>query len=279
MANAKKQDLAPVAGNEEGKGMVATGGGALAAMFEETEGGGFEGVDESSFAIPFLIILQSGSPQCKKSDGAYIKGAEEGMLYNTVTGELYDGDEGLRVIPCFFKRTFIEWGDRDAGGGFKGEYKPTDPIVSQIQRDDRGRDVLPNGNLLVDTRTHYVLILKEDGSFSPAVIAMSSTQVKKSRQWMSKMDGIKFRNGAGQLYTPPMFSHSYLIQTTPEQNDQGSWFGWKIGSAELIEDANLFGAAKEFKRAVSAGEVREQVPSQDGTAPASDGGMGEKIEY
>ena len=275
MANAKsKQEMAPVEGGE-GKALVAANGGALATMFEETEGGGFEGVDESSFAIPFLIILQSGSPQCKKSDGAYIKGAEEGMLYNTVTGELYDGDEGLRVIPCFFKRTFIEWGDRDAGGGFKGEHKPTDTIVSTIQRDDRGRDVLPNGNLLTDTRTHYVLVLKEDGSFSPAVVAMSSTQVKKSRQWMSKMDGIKFRNGAGQLYTPPMFSHSYLLQTTAEQNDQGSWFGWKIGSAELIEDPQLFAAAKEFKRAVSAGEVKEQVPSQDGQAPKN----GEDVPY
>lgn len=244
-------------------------GGALATMFQDEAGSGFENTDDQSFAIPFLQILQSGSPQCKRSDGAYVKGAEEGMLFNTVTGDLYSGDDGLRIIPCYYKRTFIEWAPRDSGGGFKGEHSPSDPIVSTIQRTDKG-DVLPNGNLLVDTRTHYVLIIKEDGSFQPAVISMSSTQVKKSRQWMSKMDGIKFKNAAGQLFTPPMFSHSYLVQTTPEQNDQGSWFGWKIGAAELIEDPQLFAVAKEFKRAVSSGEVKEQVPRAPGSAPNED---------
>lgn len=256
-----------IAKNETSTELTTAQGGALAAMFEEEHGSGFENTDEQSFAIPFLIILQSGSPQCKRSDGAYVKGAEEGMLFNTVTGEVYDGDEGVRVIPCYYKRTFIEWAPRDSGGGFKGEHLPSDPIVSTIQRTDKG-DVLPNGNLLVDTRTHYVLIIKEDGSFQPAVVAMSSTQVKKSRQWMSKMDGIKFKNAAGQLYTPPMFSHSYQLSTTPESNDQGSWFGWKVGGAQLIEDPQLFAAAKEFKRAISAGEVREQQPAEQ--TPSND---------
>lgn len=265
MAKKENTELAPA---DQQKALVASNGGALAQMFEEDMGSGFENTDDQSFAIPFLQILQSGSPQCKRSDGAYIKGAEEGMLFNTVTGELFDGEEGLRVIPCYYKRSFIEWADRDSGGGFKGEHQPSDPIVSTTVRGDKG-DVLPNGNLLVDTRTHYVLVIKPDGTFQPAVITMSSTQVKKSRQWMSKMDGIKFKNSAGQLYTPPMFSHSYLVQTAAESNDQGSWFGWKIGSAELIEDPVLFAAAKEFKRAVSAGEVREQVP-QATAAPNED---------
>lgn len=263
---ASKKEVATTE-QQTGTEMALAQGGALAAMFEEEHGSGFENTDDQSFAIPFLQILQSGSPQCKRSDGAYVKGAEEGMLFNTVTGELYDGDAGVRVIPCYYKRTFIEWAPRDSGGGFKGEHLPSAPVVSTIQRTDKG-DVLPNGNLLVDTRTHYVLIVKEDGSFQPAVVTMSSTQVKKSRQWMSKMDGLKFKNAAGQLYTPPMFSHSYLVQTTPEQNDQGSWFGWKIGAAELIQDPQLFAAAKEFKRAVSAGEVKEQVPQT--SAPAGD---------
>lgn len=249
--------------------LAVAGGGALAAMFEEEGASGFENTDSQSFAIPFLIILQSGSPQCKKSDGAYIKGAEEGMLFNTVTGELFDGEAGLAVIPCYYKRTFVEWVPREGagGGGFRGEHLPSDPIVATAMRGERGGDVLPDGNLLVDTRTHYVLIVKEDGSFTPAVIAMSSTQVKKSRQWMSKMDGLKFKNSSGQLYTPPMFSHSYLVTTVPEQNDQGSWFGWRIGAAKLLEDPQLFAAAKEFKRAVSAGEVREQQPQ---AAPSGD---------
>ncbi len=150
---------------------------------------------------------------------------------------------------------------------------PSDPIVATTTRGEKG-DYLPNGNLLVDTRVHYVLIIKEDGSFEPAVISMSSTQVKKSRQWMSKMEGIKFKNGAGQLYTPPMFSHVYNLTTVPEKNDQGSWFGWKIETGQLLEDAQLFAAAKEFKRQISAGEIKKQTH-----APPASESAGEEVPY
>lgn len=255
----KSKDVRSTAAVEEpAKTALATAtGGALAEAYAEDSKAGFENADAQSFAIPFLQILQSMSPQCKKSEGAYIKGAEEGMFFNTVTQEIDSGEDGLFVIPCYYKRSFIEWAPRESGGGFKGEYPPTDPIVATAVRGDKG-DVLPNGNLLVDTRTHYVLILKPDGSFQPAVISMASTQVKKSRQWMSKMEGIKFKNSAGQLYTAPMYSHVYKLTTVPEKNDQGSWFGWKIEIAHLQEDPMLLAAAREFKRQISAGEVREQ---------------------
>lgn len=236
-------------------------GGALAAMFEEEGASGFENADANAYAIPFLQILQSMSPQCKKSEGAYIKGAEEGMLFNTVTQEVVDTEKNdFRVVPCYYRRAFVEWAPREAGGGYRGEHAPTDPIVSTTTRGEKG-DILPNGNYLVDTRYHYVLIVKPDGSWSPAVISFTSTQVKKSRQWMSRMDGIKFRNASGQMYTPPMYSHSFQVLTQPEKNDKGSWYGWKIGDAARIEDTALFQAAKELKRAIAAGEVKEQPPA------------------
>lgn len=233
---------------------------ALAAQYEQEEGGGFENADREAFAIPFLLILQSMSPQCKKSEGAYIKGAEEGMFYNTVTNEVTAGDEGLIVIPCYYRRVFLKWAPRDTGGGFLGEFLPNDPIVSTVKRTEKG-DVLPDGNLLVDTRVHYVLILRQDGTLQPAVMSLSSSQVKKSRQWMSKMDGIKFKDSTGRQYTPPMYSHTYKLSTIPEKNDQGSWFGWKIELNERQDDAQVFATAKEFKRQIAAGEAKEQVPA------------------
>lgn len=231
----------------------------LAGLYEEDAGAGFENADASAYAIPFLTVLQSMSPQCKKSDGAYIKGAEEGMLYNSVTQEVFDGEHGVRVVPCYYKRVFLKWAPRDAGGGFRGEFAPSDPIVSTTTRTEKG-DMCPDGDLLSDTRVHYVLMLKEDGSFQPAVISLASSQVKKSRTWMSKMEGIKFKRVDGSLFTPPMYSHIYKISTVPESNDQGSWFGWKMETVGVQEDPALFAACKEFKRAVAAGEVKEKSP-------------------
>ena len=77
----------------------------MEAMFAGDAGRGLENVDKDCFAIPFLTILQSGSPQCKKSDGAYIKGAEEGMLFNTVTKDLYDETHRILFFPSSFLTT------------------------------------------------------------------------------------------------------------------------------------------------------------------------------
>lgn len=244
---------------------------AIASMFEEDAGSGFEEADKSAYAIPFLSILQSGSPQVKKSEGAYIKGAEEGFLFNSVTQDIVDGNDGLVVIPCYYMRRFIQWGPRDAGGGYKGEHLPTDAIINQA-KDVEGRLLLPDpsgafnpktSDILTDTRNHYVLIVHADGSYSPALISLSSTQIKKSRQWMSKMDGIKLKRGDGSLFTAPMFSHTYKLTTVPEANDKGSWFGWKVETVGPVSDAALYQAAKAFRDAVGAGEVKVAAPVEE----------------
>lgn len=228
---------------------------ALAGVFTEDAGAGFEEAGASAYAIPFLQILQSGSPQCKKSDGAYIKGAEEGMFYNTVTQELYPGDEGIIVVPCHYTQRFIEWQPRETGGGFVGEHLPHEAPVTE--KDDKGRDMLRNGNVLVDTRNHYLLILGADGTVSPALATFTSTQVKKSKQWMSKMQGIKMMVGGG-LQPAPMASRKYKLTTVPESNDKGSWFGYKIELVGLVEDAAIYQEAKNFREAVRGGSAKTE---------------------
>lgn len=237
---------------------------ALNDMFAAEAGAGFEEASAASYAIPFLYVLQSGSPQCKKSDGAYIKGAEEGMLFNSVTKEIYPGDTGIVVIPCHYTHRFNEWKDRDAGGGFVHEYLPGQEPVTH--KDDKGRDKLDNGNNLVDTRNHYVLLVKEDGSFEPALMTLSSTQLKKSRQWMSVMNGIKMKRGEA-FVTAPMMSRMYRITTVPESNDKGSWFGVKIELEGVVTDAGLFKAAMEFRDAVKTGTAQAK-PEADPIQPS-----------
>ena len=85
--------------------------------FEDVTVTGFAEVSAEDMSIPFLRILDKGSPQVNKRDGAYVEGAEPGMIYNTVANEVYDGEVGVTVIPCYFNRRFIEWKPRESGGG------------------------------------------------------------------------------------------------------------------------------------------------------------------
>ena len=63
-------------------------------------GTGLEEATSEDFAIPFIRVLQPLSPQLQKQNGNYVENAIAGDLYNTVTGEVHDGEIGILVVPC-----------------------------------------------------------------------------------------------------------------------------------------------------------------------------------
>ena len=81
-----------------------------ADLIVKNAGKGLQNVSNDDITIPRLAIIQSGSPQRKKKDEKYIEGAEEGMIFNTVTNEVY---EKIEVIPCGYRKTYVEWVPRD----------------------------------------------------------------------------------------------------------------------------------------------------------------------
>ena len=87
-----------------------------ADLIVKAAGRGLENVSNDDITIPRLAIVQSGSPQRKKKDEKYIEGAEEGHIFNTVTNQLYDV-EGITVIPCGYRKSYVEWVPRESGGG------------------------------------------------------------------------------------------------------------------------------------------------------------------
>jgi len=118
---------------------------------EEYSGTGFGEVGADDLSIPFLRILAQLSPQVNKQDGAYVQGAEAGMMFNTVLNETYDGEKGIHVVPCHYNRRLVEWKQREQGGGYVGSYLPDDPIKDTTTQNERGQDMLPNGNILTNT--------------------------------------------------------------------------------------------------------------------------------
>ena len=135
--------------------------GALAVnMFEADANQGAQNIAQEDLALPFLKILGQLSPEVNKRDGKYVEGAEPGKIINTVTNELYDK---LSVVPCHYKRQYIEWQDRGQSSGAPVAIHDADSdIISQTTRGKDYKDRLPNGNYLDNTANHFVLIVGDN---------------------------------------------------------------------------------------------------------------------
>ncbi len=223
-------------------------------MFEDDAAKGLGKIGQEDLALPFLKILGQLSPEVNKRDGKYVEGAEPGMIFNSVSGELYDGVKGIDVIPAFYKLEYIEWKDRGEGPGAPvAIYDSSSDIMSKTKPDANYKDRLPNGNYIEKTASHFVIITGD--SPSTALISMKSTQLKISRKWNSMMSGIKLK-GQNGLFTPASFSHIYRLKTTQMSNDKGTWFGWEVSKVGPITDQQLYQQAKSFSENISKGSVK-----------------------
>ena len=223
-------------------------------MFEEDAGKGLGNISQQDLALPFLKVLVQSSPQVNKREGKYVEGAEPGMIFNSVTGDLYDGVKGIDVIPAFYKLEYVEWKDRGEGLGAPVKvYDSSSDIMSSTKADANYRDRLPNGNYIEKTMSHFVMITGDTPS--TALISMTRTQLKISRKWNSMMSGIKLK-GKNGLYTPASYSHIYKLKTTPMSNDKGNWFGWEVSKIGPVTNNGDYQQAKEFSANVSKGAVK-----------------------
>jgi len=231
-----------------------------ATMFENDAGAGNENVCQEDLALPFLKIISGLDPLLDD-----LEELRKGDIYNTVTGDIYKGKEGVRVIPCAYQRRFIEWVPRGQGSGSPVNiFTPDDnrPRTERSKEDNREYVVGGNGTYIEDTQQHFVLVVNEDGSAQPALIAMKSTQLKKGRKWNSMIQGRTAigKNGPFQM---PRYSNIYVLKSSSEENSKGSWHGWEVSLEGVVQDASLYMQAKVFAESISRGDV-EVKHSQDG---------------
>ena len=226
-----------------------------------------ENLDRSDMSVPFLNILQGQSPQCNKRHDRYIEGAEASDIFDTVNQKVWktrDADDNsiftLKVLPVFYKRSYVEWIPRNDGGGFVTEWSVADANRAITQRNSDGLEIVQQnspvgtpGNQLTNTHSHFVYVVDGD-EYWPAIITMQSTQIKPSQNWNSLIS--KQRLPSGEL--APRFFTFWSATTDIASNDQGSWFKWRFEKAgDVLTDdrMDLYREAKAFADSIIANEV------------------------
>ena len=248
--------------SEETRDVATKQSGAMATLdFVSDSGMGLENVDKQDLALPFLKLLQSGSDETKKKHAKYVEGAEAGMFYNTVTKKLYSGDKGIEVIPVYYKMTYPEWAPFEKREGRPIHNDRGPGIMSKVTQNDRNKDMLDNGNEIIKTANHFVIILGDRPE--KALMTMKSTQLKVSRNWNSLMENeSEIDPKTGKSLQAPTFSRVYKL-TSVENSGSFTWHGYNVSMLKKVDDAGLYSMARDFYNSLKNSHNKSVTESQE----------------
>ena len=224
------------------------------AMVEEmvaNEGGGLESKGKESGVAPYLNIVQGLSNVMKSDKAEYDEKAKVGMIYNSLTGEL---STEKNVLLVYYAPVWQRWKGQEA---LVDSYGYDDEVVKEakmkrVQTDngEQKRRLFPNGDRLADTRFHFCIDTDKN---EPVIIAMRSTQIKKSRKWTRMLEALRVKVG-DKVINPPTYMSLWNLTTTTEKNDAYGWVIKHVGFLALSQpdDMERYVMAKQLQEEIKA---------------------------
>jgi hypothetical protein len=248
--------------------------------FSDYAGQGFEGQTAEDLSIPFLALLQAGSPQLT------VEGTEAkaGMIINTVTEELFEGKKGVLFVPVVTQHVYVEWIPRDQGGGYVGQHAINSKVVADAKAASTKFGKYRVGeNDLQETYYLYGLLTNEEGDTEMVVVAFTSTKIGVYRKLNSKLSAFTKTNAQGRKYNPPLFSHLCRLSAVLDKNNKGTFYNWEIKPANgeiknstLTTEDPRFLAALRLRDLLKTGAAKVNYDNQNkangGAADADENG-------
>ena len=224
----------------------------------------------AQLTIPRISVLQDLSPQVKTRDAEYVKGAEPGMIFNTVQRWLA---REFLFVPSKFVVRYIAWQPRPIGG-LVDQNLTLEECEANFRKDGIARWVgqmrrRPDDDELVRVEVietpEWVGMVKptvsadgeviEDADWLPAAISFPSTKAKVVRDMNTLIDMTKVAGKDGRKFTPPPFYHLFKFDTAIESSGENEYFNFRAEHQGWLKDAEARGEAKELKLAFDRGEV------------------------
>lgn len=224
-------------------------------------GRGQENVGATDLIIPRLELVQSLSPARDKSHADFIPGAEEGMLFNSVTRELYG--EQVTLVPAMYVKEWLIWKDRKKGGGFRGAFPSEVQAKQAIEAlADADPPENPEEFEALDTGQMYCLLILPNGEVQQIVVSMSRTKMKVARKWNSLI----------ALSNDDTFARAYKVGSVQEVNKNNEkYFNFGVTAAGYVSEA-IYTAAEKLYESVKKGSVKADTSGLDrGETPVATG--------
>jgi hypothetical protein len=281
MAKAAQQTKPTNKGPAPSKAVATTKGGAVAdnalseemsKLMEADAGKGVSTAMEDNI-VPLIYILQALSPQVNKKKEEYIPGAEAGMIWFRGTKTVVKGDEGIAAVPCHFSKCWIEWQPNRGGFVARHDDRPADAVqVTDAQNPKKKFWQRKNGNTVVETREHVIIVLDAFERPLPFVIPMSGSGHGASRAWMT-LQNRKTVPGRDDLKAPS-FGYIYRMKLQFNTNDQGDWYMWDVQDENeeptVLTDPEVYKMARQIQADFEKGTLKAAQMDSDQVDTSSD---------
>lgn len=227
------------------------------AHIKQGQNRGSENVSQQDIMIPRLDIIQDLSPQAKENKPEYIPGAKVGMLFNTLTGDLYE--DGADVIPVWYDKQFLVWKLQKHGGGLKGVFGRDEQAKAQALAEELGDQYE-----CVETPTQICILLNDNGDpITEISVPMAKSKMKVNRAWNSLIR----MNGGDR------FSRVYHLVSIQDENQEGQeYLNYKVSNNGWPNET-AYSMAEKLYEAIAGGE--RQVTTNYNDAVADNGEEGE----
>jgi hypothetical protein len=231
-------------------------------------GKGTENVDARDLIIPRLTLLHEMSRVTKRNRAEYIEGAKGGMFCVAALQKLFDGEEGIYIIPITYQRRLIEWTPIDAGGGLVRMDVPEEE-TEQMERKNPGVYLTDNDTEVVVTPEYYALIVDDDTGVSlPVVLSLTGKKAAVSKRWNTLiMSQRQINPNTGEEVQMPFWFNCYHMISVATNNEQGDFYVPNVAvfseTLKLDHGEQFYRRAKEFYGAVKSGMARAADLSSD----------------
>lgn len=238
----------------------------MAFDYTKAAGQGVDQIDDSVLGMPLLSVIQTGSPQIKKSHKDYatkgIAGAEAGDIVFAPTNSLVD--RPVKAIVLATTTLYTEWRPKSQGGGFRGN-RPLTIVSDRNYRKGPAGTKDEHKEYLGENELKYTMFFAvqflDNGVWKKGFIPFTSTGLRTAREWTKAIKRLRLPNHPNLEL--PIYAGQWNLDTKAEQNAEGDWMGWSITMDKILDpvaDEALLTDAQ-----ASHTEVQKSLPSPKAT--------------
>lgn len=246
------------------------GGASVPAFIKQDDNRGKDNIKSGEFRIPALKLCQDTTPERKKDKPEYIKGLEEGMLFNSASRTIYGVGPIHFIVIDYLGHRNTQFDPDNRKIVIEGNIPDDDPRCKFTEKiDDNGKKVRvkPIAVRFMDFLIHLV---REGHKDEPMTLSFKSTQLGRGvdlNTWIKQFKGLA---SFAQLF------EAKIVSTT---KPKGTFYGWQLAQAGWVSESQYAAAEKTYielngKPIKVADEEAEDAAGGDGVQTDNERGEG-----